>query len=65
MSVGIWRANGNPSPCTNLNEILQAHPTRFWCKFEPLPLPNWARGPETLKAERHIYENKSFPWVAN
>jgi len=23
--VGMWRANGNPNPCTNLDEILQAH----------------------------------------
>jgi len=22
----MWRANGNPNPCTDLNEILQAHP---------------------------------------
>jgi len=24
-SVGMWRANGNPNPCTDLAEILQAH----------------------------------------
>jgi len=22
LSVGMWRANGNPNPCTNLDEIL-------------------------------------------
>jgi len=26
LSVGMWRANGNPNPCTNLDEILHAHP---------------------------------------
>jgi len=27
LSVGMWRANGNPNPCTDLHEILQAIPT--------------------------------------
>jgi len=22
----MWRANGNPNPCTNLDEIFPAHP---------------------------------------
>jgi len=22
----MWRANGNPNPCTDLNEILYEHP---------------------------------------
>jgi len=26
MSVGMWRVNGNPNPCTDLDKILQAHP---------------------------------------
>jgi len=25
LSVGMWRANGNPSSCTDLDEILHAH----------------------------------------
>jgi len=25
-SVGMWRANGNPNPRTNLDEILHTHP---------------------------------------
>jgi len=25
LSVGMWRANGNPNPCTDLDEILHAH----------------------------------------
>jgi len=24
-SVGMWRANGNPNPCIDLDEILHAH----------------------------------------
>jgi len=24
-SVGTWRANGNPNPCTGLDEILHAY----------------------------------------
>jgi len=26
MSVGMWRANQNPNPYTNLDEIFHAHP---------------------------------------
>jgi len=26
LSVGVWRANGNPNPCTDLDEIFLAHP---------------------------------------
>jgi len=26
LSVGMWKANGNFNPCTDLNEILQEHP---------------------------------------
>jgi len=26
-SVGMWRANGNPNPFTDLDKILHAHPT--------------------------------------
>jgi len=25
-SVGMWRANGNPNPCTDLDEISHPHP---------------------------------------
>jgi len=24
----MWRANGNPNPCTDLDEIFHAHPHR-------------------------------------
>jgi len=41
MSVGMWRANGNPNPCTDLDEILHAYPPpiqgRFWYRFDPHP----------------------------
>jgi len=26
LSVGMWRANGNPNPCTDVDEIFLAHP---------------------------------------
>jgi len=26
LSVGMWRANRNPNPCTDLDEILHTHP---------------------------------------
>jgi len=29
MSVCMWRANGNPNPCTDLDEILYTHPYLF------------------------------------
>jgi len=56
----MWRANGNPNPCTNLDEILHTHP--HLCKegfgpgFTPAPSPPGPRGLETLKAEGHIFK---------
>jgi len=36
----MWRADGNPNPCTALHKILHPHPPpvrgRFWCRFDPL-----------------------------
>jgi len=61
LSVGVWRANGNPNPCTDVDEILYAHPPpvleKFWCRFAPFPLGPGPGGPKTLKAEGHIFEN--------
>jgi len=46
-SVGMWRANGNPNPCTYLDEIFYAHPhlsmEGFGAGF-PQPPPPWAWG---------------------
>jgi len=25
LSLGVWKVNGKPNPCTNLDEILHAH----------------------------------------
>jgi len=39
LSVGMWRAIGNPNPCTNRDEIEHAYPPpvqgRFWSRFDP------------------------------
>jgi len=59
LSFGMWRANGNPNPFNDLDEIL--HPTsppvqeRFWCRFDTLPLGPGQ--PKTQKAEGNIFEN--------
>jgi len=52
-SVGMWRVNGNPNPCTDLDEILNVHSYLSKEGFDagltpPPPTP----GPETLKPER-------------
>jgi len=40
LSVGMWRANGSPNPCTDLDKILHAHPRLSKeDRFDPLPLP--------------------------
>jgi len=58
LSVGMWRANGNPNPCTD-DEIFHAHPhlseEGFGAGLTPPP-PPWAWGLETLKAEGHIFK---------
>jgi len=53
--IGMWRANGNPNPCTKFDEIFHAHPhlskEGFGAGLTPPP-PTWAWGGlETLKAE--------------
>jgi len=54
-SVGMWRANGNPTPCTDLDEILHAHPhlsnEGFGLGLTPPPPNPGPGGPETLKPE--------------
>jgi len=61
LSVGMWRASGNPNSCTDLNETLHAHipavQGRFWGRFDLRSVPIRAWGPETLKAEEHILKN--------
>jgi len=51
----MWRANGNPNHCTNLDEILHKQGS-FWCRFAPCPLPPGPGGLETLKADGHIFK---------
>jgi len=53
----MWRANGNPNPCTNLGEIFYAHVQgRFWCRFDTRPLPPGPGGLENLKVEGQIFK---------
>jgi len=60
LSVGRWRANGNPNPCTHLDEILHTHPRLykegFGLGLTPSASPPGPGGPETLKAEGHIFK---------
>jgi len=56
----MWRANGNPNPCTDLDEILHAPPHLSKEGFGPglicTPSPLGPGGPKTLKAEGHIFK---------
>jgi len=60
LSVSMWRANGNPNPCTHLNEILHTHPhlskEGFGTGLTLAPPPG-PGGPKILKAEGDIFEN--------
>jgi len=42
VSVGMWRANGNPNPCTDLDEILHINTHLFKGGFgaDLTPSPN-------------------------
>jgi len=48
MFVGMWRANGNPKPCTDLDDFLHTHPNMskegFGAGLTPAPSPIWAWG---------------------
>jgi len=56
----MWRANGNPNPCTDLDEIFHTHPhlskEGFGPGLTPTPSPPGPRGLKTLKAEGHIFK---------
>jgi len=59
-SVGTWRANGNPNPCTDLDEILHTQPhlskEDFGPGLTPVPSSPGPQGLENLKAEGHIFK---------
>jgi len=72
--VGMWRANGNPNLCIDLDEILHTHtpsPVQesFWCRFDPHPSPLGLRGlkPYELKDKflKTVYKTKDVQQVAN
>jgi len=56
----MWRANGNPNTCTDIDEILHAHPhlskESFGAGLTPAPSPPGPGGLEILKAEGHIFK---------
>jgi len=58
LSVGMWRANGNPNPGTDLDEILHAHPhlseEGFGARLNPTALPPGPRRPKTLKLKETL-----------
>jgi len=62
LSVGMWRANGKPKPCTDLDEIFHLHPYLSKEGFgaglspTPYPLPLGLGGLKQLKAEGHIFK---------
>jgi len=48
--VGMWRANGNPTPCTDLDEILHIHPHLSKKVFgSGLPPAPYSPGPRGLQ----------------
>jgi len=51
----MWRAKGNPNPCTDLDEILHTHAhlskEGFGPGLTPAPSHPGPRGLETVKAE--------------
>jgi len=57
----MWRANGNPNPCTVLDEILHTHPhlskESFGPDLTPTPSPPGPEEPKILKAEGDIFEH--------
>jgi len=59
----MWRANGNPKPCTGLDEIFHTHLHLSKEGFgagltpAPCPLPPGPGGAKILKAEGDTFEN--------
>jgi len=67
----MWRVDENPNPCTNLDEILHAHPhlskEGFGASLTP-HFPPMPGGPKILKVEGHIFwklltKEKMFGWL--
>jgi len=56
----MWRANGNPNPCTDLDELLHPHPRLskegFGAGLTPRPIYPGLGGLETLKGEGRIFK---------
>jgi len=58
----MWRANGNPNPCTDLDEILHPHPhvskEGFGAGLTPTPSSAWAWRPKISKTKGNIFEKR-------
>jgi len=68
MSVGVWRANGNPNPFTHLDKILQLCKEGFSAVLTPAPsFPAGPGEPETLKDRflKTVCKTKDVHQVAN
>jgi len=71
LSVGMWRTNRNPNPCTDLNEILNPHPhlpkEGFGSGLTPLHLGLRGLKPEKLMDTflKTVYKTKDVQQVAN
>jgi len=70
LSLGMWRANGNPNSCADLYK--QTHsPVQgdFGAVLTPDPSSSGPWGPEPLRYKAHIFENcyktKDVHQVAN
>jgi len=57
----MWRANGNPNPCTDLDEILHAHPhlfkEGFYAGLTPHPLLPGNGSLKHLELKNRFFEN--------
>jgi len=60
LSVGMWRAHGNPNPYTDLNKILHAppHPSKegFGAVLTPATLPPGSGGLKLLKLKTYFWK---------
>jgi len=64
LSVGMCRVDGNPNPCTDLDEILHTHPHLSKKRFEPHSLICLGLKPHKMKGT-FCLQTKDVQLVAN